>query len=58
MTLDFIKALLWPAVVVVGVFWLFRFEVRTLLWKAGDPVGADRRPRWSRRPWTAGRRIA
>jgi ATP/ADP translocase len=35
MTLDFIKALLWPAVVVVGVFWLFRSEVRTLLGKAG-----------------------
>ena len=37
MTLDFIKALLWPAVVVVGFFWLFRSEVRTLL---GRPVGA------------------
>jgi hypothetical protein len=30
MTLDFIKALLWPAVIVVGVFWLFRSEVRGL----------------------------
>src|SRR4029453_3029287 len=58
MTLDFIEALLWPAVVLVGVFWLFRSEGRTLLGKAGDPVGADRRPRWSRRPWTAGSQIS
>jgi hypothetical protein len=34
MTLDFIKALLWPAVVVIGLFWLFRSQVKTLFEKA------------------------
>lgn len=41
MTLDFIKALLWPAAVVVGVFWLVRSEC--------GPAGEAGR-RWSS-PW-------
>src|SRR4249920_3909609 len=36
MTLDFIKALLWPAVVVIGLFWLFRSQVKTLFEKVGN----------------------
>jgi hypothetical protein len=31
LVLDYIQALIWPALVVVGVFWLFRSQLRSLL---------------------------